>query len=541
MRPALYAALLAGWYALAVLPYLDNYPAVIFDEAGIAAPAAKLARESVYGNDLFAGYYESERYNYEYMPLYPLLTAAAFKVFGAGVVQARAVSLVCGLALAALTFDLGRRLFDAKVGLLAAAALVCARLSADPRGSGVLLLDLGRIARYDVLTALLVTAACCAFAAARRRGSAWLFAAAGGIAGLATLSHPNGALILPVLALALLWQRGWGALRHAQLPLIVGGWLLAMVPWLAYVAQNPAAFRGQMLRHEALGRFDLLDPAFYLANLLAERDRYGRLLDLRAEGLPIPTLGLAVGTVAALAGAHALIGRRKDDGNAARPDSLAASVLLPSIPVLALLLALLIGNKYYGYLLLLAPFAAILAAGGAAGMWRRAQTPLVRASLAVVAAAVLLEGGAGVAHSLVQGRAASSYEALSAAIARTMPPGARLLIYHQFWFGLPGFETRSVLLPFYLSTARYHPDGPVPIDEALRQIAPEYVLADGLVEPEPWAPPGPDAEAQRRGFSRFLRRQCGTLVTRIDSPTYGRLSLYRCASKEEDESLAPEA
>src|SRR5690349_396914 len=99
MRSAIWLVLLLGWYGLATLPYLDKYPLVTFDEAGIAAPAYKLASEGIYGNDLYTDYYESETRNYEYMPLYPLLVALSFKLFGGGVVQARLVSVLGGLTL----------------------------------------------------------------------------------------------------------------------------------------------------------------------------------------------------------------------------------------------------------------------------------------------------------------------------------------------------------------------------------------------------------------------------------------------------------
>src|SRR5437867_12626523 len=117
---AILLVLLIGWYSLATLPYLGDFPLLEWAQMGIAAPAYKLATQGVYGNDLFSGFYRTETYNYEYMPLYPLLVALSFKILGLGVWQARIVSVLCGLATLVLTFWLGRQLYDSTVGLVAA-------------------------------------------------------------------------------------------------------------------------------------------------------------------------------------------------------------------------------------------------------------------------------------------------------------------------------------------------------------------------------------------------------------------------------------
>src|SRR5690349_3478049 len=80
-----------GWYGLATLPYLNNFPRPTQDEAQIAAPGYKLAMEGVYGQDLYTGYYKSEQYVYEFLPLHSLLLALCFKLFGMGMWQARLV------------------------------------------------------------------------------------------------------------------------------------------------------------------------------------------------------------------------------------------------------------------------------------------------------------------------------------------------------------------------------------------------------------------------------------------------------------------
>ena len=135
-RAPLVLGLLTAWYLAATLTHLDDFPLLDWPQMGIVAPAAKLAEEGVYGNDLFEGFHDSESRNYEYMPAYPVLVAGAFALFGTGVVQARLVSVLCGWLVVVLTFQLGRRLHGPAVGLTAAALLCLLRLGLQPGSSG---------------------------------------------------------------------------------------------------------------------------------------------------------------------------------------------------------------------------------------------------------------------------------------------------------------------------------------------------------------------------------------------------------------------
>jgi 4-amino-4-deoxy-L-arabinose transferase-like glycosyltransferase len=517
-------ALLICWYGLATVPYLGNFPLVTFDEAGIAAPAYKLATHGIYGNDLYTGYYQSETYTYEYMPLYPLLVALSFKLFGMGVEQQRLVSVLCGLAILLLTFVLGWQLYGTPTGIVAVAALCSIRLSLDPRASGILLLDLARIGRYDGLMAAGVVATCCCFYWAHTRHICWGYLATGLLAGLATLGHPNGAFVLAVVAGALLWHHGLRVLRYGPIYLIVVGWLLACTPWLIYILQNPEAYYGQMLRHAGIGRFDLLFPSFYWNNLVEEPFRYGRIFPVDQRLRSLPRVGIWL-TLAGLGIANIVLWLR-----VRRLNQLADRLLLLALPALAGLLALLVNHKYYGYLMLILPFIALQSAWAIVVVWRWLghRTKLGRLILGVLLAAAVLEGGLGVASSLVMARSTSSYPRLMTAIAQSIPSGSRILMTHHYWYGLAQYDTRSVLLPIYLSSPRYYQPRPLSIEDALQRLAPDYVIADWLVEPEIRVPPGPNAEAQKQGFAKYMHQRCANVVARIDDVDYGTIRLYRC-------------
>src|SRR5262249_54412144 len=84
-------------YAIGTLTYVDRFPAVSQDEPWIASSGYNLATTGMLGTNLFAGFHGMERHHFVQMPVYPLLEAVLFRVFGLGVVQMRALSIVFGL------------------------------------------------------------------------------------------------------------------------------------------------------------------------------------------------------------------------------------------------------------------------------------------------------------------------------------------------------------------------------------------------------------------------------------------------------------
>ena len=267
------AGCLVSFLALS-LTSLDRFPVAIQDEPWILAPSIKLAMHGIYGSALFAGYYGAGRHDFQAMPAYPLLVAAVFKVIGVGPAQARMVSVLLGALTVALTYLVGRRLVGETAAALAAALLVLWRVTTygPVFGSGVPLLDLSRIARYDVAVPPLVLLACGLLVWGLERNSGWLVAASGATVGLAALCQLYGAFWLPVLALLIIWRDGRSARRSRDLALVLAGFVVTMAPWLAYIGVHWADYMGQMRFYRPHFRF--YDPGFYLANLTHEYQRY---------------------------------------------------------------------------------------------------------------------------------------------------------------------------------------------------------------------------------------------------------------------------
>lgn len=515
----------------AALPWLASFPLVGQDEPWIAAPAAKLATEGVYGDDLFAGYYAMEQRTYNFPPLFPLSEALAFRLLGVGVWQARLVAVLYGAAAIVLTYLLGQQLAGQAVGALAAWLLVGLRLAAEPQASGVPLLDLARIARYDIAVPPLVLAALLCFGWAERaeprRPGRYLLC--GALAGLAALGHVYGASVLVLIGLALLWRAGWRLFREPAPWLIAVGCGLALLPWALYLARDPASYAGQMLPEQT--RFQLWDARFYLASLLAEPARYRRLWHHGAGWALWPRLGIWL-AAAGLPLASALLLRR------ARGGDRAARLPVLALPVLALLLALLVNLKFYNYLVLLLPFVALQLAWLGVWLWRAAGARpawggAARLVLAGTLALALAEGVGGVAQSLRSAAAASDYEVYSARVAAALRPGARVLALHPLWFGLypRGYSYRSVVLVTYLAQASFYPAGAQPASQVLARIAPEYVLVDRALAAELRLdrPAAALEDALWRSFREYLDRRCATPPLRIDDRDYGELVILRCA------------
>lgn len=526
---------LCAWYLLATVPYLSDFPVMEWAQMRIITPAHKLATTGTYGNDLLTGFFRAEARYYEYMPLYPLQIAAAFALLGPGIWQARLVSVMGGLLTVLLTFALGRRLQGRALGLLAAGALVLLRLAVPVPGeverigielsaSGLPLLDLARVVRFDIWVPVWVLSACLCFLWALDRESRVGYALTGVLAGLATLTHVYGAFILVVLALVLLWTRGFAVLRRPALYLMALGFGLAVLPWAFYVLGDFAAYRGQMAKHGSLA--DLLQPAFYLDNLYREPWRYLAWIG-GSFRRPVlwPRLGiylLAVGVGVALVNLWrtALQARRAAD-----------FFLLISWPVLAALLALLIHYKRYYYVLVLLPFLSLQFGCAVLVFWRQTRLPqrVARSALVGLLALAAVEGVYGVAQSWQMARATTRYADLGQQLREAVRPGARLLLAEPYWLAFSDHEARSIQLAFLLSDDRYvlHPPA---MADVLLALGPNYVITEErLLDIYARDPSDTSTNAADwRDLDAYLAAHCPVIAADLLTPDYGEVKVYQC-------------
>ena len=346
-------------YLIVSLSYLKVFPIVGEDEPWIAAAPHKLAADGVYGSDLFAGYYGVERHNYQHMPVYPLLQAAVFAVAGTGVLQMRLLPVTFGFALLVVVYLVGRQAAGVRAGLLAVLLLLVVRIADGGGPTGILLLDRARINRYDIAVPVFGLLALWTFNRSEARRSAAGYLASGVLVGLSSLSHLHGIFWLPVLVTMLVVARRSRLLSDASLWLLLAGFAITWLPWIAYIATGYSDFVGQM--RFVAPRFDLMAGSFYTGNLF-----YGGgplSLDwLQRSLIEMPPsrigtwsalAGLPVALVSILWGVH-----RRSIAVTALPVAVAFIVVVP-------LFFLLIRVKTYNYMIAVWPLGVLVLAIGA--------------------------------------------------------------------------------------------------------------------------------------------------------------------------------
>lgn len=178
-------------------------------------------------------------------PAYPLFLAAVYTVFGVHPLAARVLQAGLGVVTVGLLGLLAWELFDRR-----SAWIVAGIAAIYPP----LVLAGGTLVSESIFLPIEVCALLLALRA-RRGGHRWIAAAAGILAGLATLTRPTGIVLVAVAAL-LAWQ-GPGRWRPAMLrtpAVVVLSALVVIVPW---TVRNEARFH----RLLPVGDFDGYDLA----------------------------------------------------------------------------------------------------------------------------------------------------------------------------------------------------------------------------------------------------------------------------------------
>jgi hypothetical protein len=494
-------------------------PRVYEDEPWQASTGWKIATAGVFGSDMFTGFYRMESHYYGYMPLHPLLLAILFRGAGLGLFQARFEPVVLGLLTLALTYALGRRLFGAAVGVLALIFLLFVRLTGltPSQVSGILLLDMARIARYDMLVPVFGLASLHVYVGAQD-GRAWRYMVAGLLAGLAGLSHLYGVFWLAALGLLALWNRAqWRCLAA-----LAAGFALAWLPYLVYVLHDLPAWRGQM--RDYAPRFQLLNPSWYLNNLANEYHRYGPGLGppgrhyLGRPGFWLTLLALPASLIA-------LMARAAGPGRAGSMDGdVAARTIVTPLLTLPVLFALLIYLKLANYLVTVMPLVAVAVAWGGVSLWRWAgqggRLLWLRPLLAFLLLAVMVEGSGRMAALNQAGATTTPYQTFITQVRRHMPQEAlRILGLHHYWFGLDDFDYRTWAVPLLQADAKYWTP-PLTIDQALTNLDPDVVLLDTRLRA--LLATAPEVASPVYGW---LAEEGFALVGVVDDPTYGQMEI----------------
>jgi 4-amino-4-deoxy-L-arabinose transferase-like glycosyltransferase len=501
-------------YAWASLDGLSRVPPVSDDEVWIASSAHKLATEGVLGSDLMKGYFGGERHTYHHMPLYPVVLALFFRGLGTSAATIRLLPAACGLLVLLMVLLLGRRLGGPRLGALAMTLILLVRVSAAEGPTGILLFDVARIGRYDIMVPVFGLAALLVFPSSGRGTPArWL--GVGALVALSALAHAYGAFLLVGLLAVMIWGRR-GTLR-SRVWLVLVGFSLAAAPWIWFVVRGWADFLGQLAIPG--GRFELLAPSFYLGNLLQEADR------IRALTGP---LWLAVGrpgllaVVLGLPAALLLLLRSPAEEDAA------AREVAGLFAIQAALFAVLLHSKRASYAIALWPFVVLLLAFVVLRLWNASPRGLPRLGMVALLSCVAGDGILGLWQRHAAQAGMTSYDEFADRLREVVPRGTRVLGLPRFWLGLQENDYRTWAVPFDVART---PEAGVSLRQALEQVDPEIVLVDADIAA---------AFAERAGSGHphhrelvdveaFFAARKAVLVRVLDDPTYGPVKVYRLA------------
>ncbi len=248
---------LAAPITIFVLAFLVRMAFVVW-VAGLGAPPLddasqydSLARSLARGGDFTTG---AEGFRAHRAPAYPFFLAGVYCLFGGHRAAGQVAQTLIGATTSWMVYILGSRLADRRLGLMAGFASALDPYSIE--WAGYLL--------SEPLCALLTTASTWALLRARE-DKGWT-GAWGALCGLATLTRPNMAILLPLGLVCLpIWLSGTKRSRAIQCLVACVVFLLTLAPWTLrnYIVLHrwvPVTTMGGTVLWESNNPYVLADP-----------------------------------------------------------------------------------------------------------------------------------------------------------------------------------------------------------------------------------------------------------------------------------------
>ncbi|MFA0833726.1 MAG: ArnT family glycosyltransferase [Methanobacterium formicicum] len=325
---------------------LDKFPVVNGDENWFINPAYDLSMFGKMGTSMIYDSHNLANFTYWQPPVFILLMATSFKLFGFGIIQARMVSVGLGFLTVLFTYLLGLKLYNKKIGILASLLLVL-----NP-----LFFMISRNARMEISVAcFMVIAIYCTFLALKESKFGYYFAAAF-FATLAFLSHPNGLIaILSVFLIILVENIDFKSLKNLKLNInfneifvFILGVIIPLIPYALYISLDFEAFKAQFMGNIAVS------PSNPMSNIFAEPTRYINLYWWLTQynGIFLTFFVFVPVLVLTVLGVYYLVRGKKFSGK------FLFIVLMVNIGVLAVL----VNHKYFIYLGIIIPYLSIIMA-----------------------------------------------------------------------------------------------------------------------------------------------------------------------------------
>ena len=518
-----------------ILPNLANHPTLTDDEAWVMSAAYKLASQGVFGSDMFRGFYYADQHYFFNMPGHNFVVAAAFKILGAGVVQARLVGLAYGLAVMVLTYLFARRLYGVGAAMLALGLLLFLRLNMG-FDTGLPLQELAASIRYDLAPVPFMLGGLLLLLGGASLPRA---AAAGALFGVATLLQFYGAFAIPVAVAFLAFEDLPGKHRAKLAGALMVAAALVCLPYGVYVVAHLDDFRGQAGTVDQ--RDDFTDPSFYVDSIAEEPDRFLRPLAFKevpkgedprtteprflslgemAVRRPSAKLGVLVGLPLALgfAGWRGLRERRRGD-----------LLLFLTLAGLIAQYAFFESAKLFIYWIAVVPFLCAGIAGATLWLLRPPRSDRLRLALAGLTALCLLgvfaEGSAARVNGFSAAGDETEYARLGDLIHESVPPGAKVVGSTSLWWALRDTDYRSYFMFFYVTSPNAGRDRST-ISGFLDATEAEYLVLTRLgqeeLEKHLTRADREDLEAYKRAHATLVKRLDGD-----DARSYGYVDIWR--------------
>ncbi|MCB8945193.1 MAG: hypothetical protein H6658_15715 [Ardenticatenaceae bacterium] len=485
---------------------LANVPRVHIDEPWIASTGWKILADGRFASDIFGGLYGMDKAYYTHLPLHPLILAGFYHFLGLSLWVSRFTTVIMGLLVLCLTFALGRRVWGNGVGITAVIYLLFVRTAGATQFllSGILLWDLARIARYDILVPVFGLLALHLYLSSTYR-SDWQFPfGAGMAAALSGLSHIYGNFWFISLLILAIWQRrSW---RHIRLLFIGFGFIMFF--YLLYIWQGRDIWLVQMSFHEQ--KLQLWQPGWYLSNLVQEYKRYGPGLNETRWGLwtrpGFWAMALLLPTTVVIWLKMAVYNKKQ-----------AVKTILVPLLVIPLLLGLLITPKIANYLTIVIPLIAVAVGWAVVRMWQWTQADRRKRGVSLVlllmAIVVIGEGSSRIRILTLAAQTTTQSTALIHEIRQNLPDDAHVLGPLDYWLGLNDLTYTNWIAPIVQAEDE-------PLTTALTVINPTDIIWDERLAD--YFQSHPDLSQE---LAAWLAEEGFVTAVTLHDPTYGTIEL----------------
>lgn len=236
-----------------------SYPLQRQDTGWIAEPAHNLVEGNGFATHSRTGWLMMEAGTFWWPPLYFMLEAATYFLFGFGIFQTEML-LFFILSLAFLvTYFLAKKIACEEVAIISVLLL----LSNSTYFAYAFLEN-----RPDVLVGLFNVLALATYLAAERWKQKKYLVVSGLFAAFSAMSHPVGVFMLVGLVALVIDKRNPLKTSAIKSSFLVSGFFAGLIPWIGYALKNPVIFAVQFLEFRMGSQNSILD------NILAESQRY---------------------------------------------------------------------------------------------------------------------------------------------------------------------------------------------------------------------------------------------------------------------------